>query len=147
MCSATSSSKVHSCTRLGTETVTFNLSISELRFTWLAICSHYAMLAVLTIGIHQMRGELGKMHRAISHLTKAAFEKSCRLIRLIWSVVTAIVVRLFNRINPIDLNLRSFIESRLLRARSERSVSRLRAFRLKMAEENADETTTCFIGR
>jgi len=54
MCSATSSSKVHSCTRLGTETVTFNLSISELRFTWLAICSHYAMLAVLTIGIHQI---------------------------------------------------------------------------------------------
>ena len=117
MCSATSSSKVHSCTRLGTETVTFNLSISELRFTWLAICSHYAML---TIGIHQMRGELGKMHRAISHLTKAAFEKSCRLIRLIWSPLLSFVysivsirsiwicVRLLNRdYSEHDLSARS----------------------------------------
>jgi len=66
-------------------------------------------------------------------------------------LVTTTAVRLFNRINPIDLNLHSFIALRLLRARSERSVSRLQAFRLKMAEENdcaspADETT-CFINR
>jgi len=40
----------------------------------------------------------------------AAFEKSCRLIKI--NLVTTTAVRLFNRINPIDLNLRSFIASR-----------------------------------
>jgi len=57
--------------------------------------------------------------------TQTAIEKSCRLIRLIWSPLLPFVYSIVS----IDLNLRSFIALRLLRARSECSIFRLRAFR------------------
>ena len=85
---------------------------------------------------------------------QAAFEKSCRLIRLIWSPLLPFVYSIVSiRSMWICVHLlhRDYSEHDL-NAQSPDFERSDQWFKLKMAEENgcvspADETTTCFIGR